>query len=314
MDLKQLEYILMIDEERNITHAAERLFISQSALNQQLLKLEKELGAPLFVRSRNDWHLTKVGEIYINGARKIMQIKKETYDEISDYAALQDTVLRVGIITDRGRQMFVDIYSKFNALHPDVTVEARELIVRDQFDMLRKGTLDLGYITVDELPSDCIGEVVLHETLLLAVAASHPLAKGSKSSPHHYPSIELEKFRNETFSLFSKYRTIRDTIDKKFENAGFKPNVLSHMDSAIGLLQLTATGICCTIVPESYYQVVPNLAWFEIKPKPVWNMYAVRMKGSYYSRAARDFVQLSKEYWECKLNRGDTSDIKKEPV
>ena len=56
MDLKQIEYILKIAEEQNITHAAEKLFITQSALNQQLLKLEKELGTPLFYRSRTDWH------------------------------------------------------------------------------------------------------------------------------------------------------------------------------------------------------------------------------------------------------------------
>ena len=51
MDTKQIEYILKIAEENNITKAAEKLFITQSALNQQLLKLEKELGTPLFHRS-----------------------------------------------------------------------------------------------------------------------------------------------------------------------------------------------------------------------------------------------------------------------
>lgn len=300
MDLKQLEYILAIHEEQNITRAAERLFITQSALNQQLLKLEKELGSPLFVRSRNDWRLTKVGEIYIDGARRIMQIKKETYNKISDYATLQNTMLRIGIITDRGRQMFVEIYPKFNAMHPEVQVEARELIVRDQFEKLRKGTLDLGYITVDDLPQDCIGDLVLQETLLLAVPAGHPLAQGNQSSPHYYPSTTLLPFRNETFSLFSKFRTIRDTIDGIFEHAGFTPIVLSHMDSALGLLQMVAKGICCTIVPESYYHMNPGIAWFEIDPKPVWNMFAVRAKSSYYSKAARDFVQLSKEYWANK--------------
>ena len=66
MDLKQIEYILKIAEEQNITHAAEKLFITQSALNQQLLKLEKELGTPLFYRSRTDWHPTPAGEIYLN--------------------------------------------------------------------------------------------------------------------------------------------------------------------------------------------------------------------------------------------------------
>lgn len=301
MDLKQIEYILAIHEDQNITRAAERLFITQSALNQQLLKLEKELGSPLFVRSRNYWRLTKVGEIYIDGARQIMQIKNETYNKISDYASLQNTMLRIGIISDRGRQMFVEIYPKFNAMHPTVQVEARELIVRDQLEMLRKGTLDLGYITVDNLPQGCIGDLVLRETLLLAIPAGHPLAKGNSSSLHHYPSIELIRLRNEMFSLFSKYRTIRDTIDRVFENAGFKPIVLSHMDSAIGLLEMVSKGICCTIVPESYYHANPNIAWFAIDPRPNWSMFAVRMKGNYYSKAARDFVQLSKEYWSSTI-------------
>ena len=298
MDLKQLEYILMIHKEKNITRAAERLFITQSALNQQLLKLERELGSPLFVRSRNDWHLTKVGEIYINGANRIMQIKKETYDEIGDYASVRNRMLRVGITTGRGRDMFLEIYPQFIAIHPEVQVEARELVVRDQLDMLRSGTLDLGYLAIDELPPDYIGELVLQETLLLAVPSANPLAQGNQSSPHHYPTVSLEQFRNETFSLFSKFRTIREAINKCFETAGFKPKVLSHIDSAAGLLQMVSKGFCCTIVPESYYFTSPNIAWFAIEPRPTWKMFAGRMRMNYYSKAAQDFVRLSKIYWE----------------
>ena len=52
MDLRQIQYIVAIAEENNITRAAEKLYITQSALNQQLLKLEKELGVQLFHRSR----------------------------------------------------------------------------------------------------------------------------------------------------------------------------------------------------------------------------------------------------------------------
>ena len=65
MDTRQIEYILQIAEENNITHAAAKLFITQSALNQQLIKLENELGTPLFHRSRTNWHLTEAGMIYV---------------------------------------------------------------------------------------------------------------------------------------------------------------------------------------------------------------------------------------------------------
>lgn len=53
MNLKEIEYILKIDEEKNVTRAAEKLFLTPSALNQQLLRLEQEIGAPLFNRIRN---------------------------------------------------------------------------------------------------------------------------------------------------------------------------------------------------------------------------------------------------------------------
>ena len=54
MDTKLIEYILKIAEENNITRAAQKLHLTQPALNQQLLRLERELGLQLFYRSRTD--------------------------------------------------------------------------------------------------------------------------------------------------------------------------------------------------------------------------------------------------------------------
>ena len=97
MDTKQIEYILKIAEENNITRAAEKLFISQSALNQQLLKLEQELGTPLFHRSRTNWGLTEAGKIYVEGAKAMLSIKKETYNRIYDVSNIQKGKLTIGL-------------------------------------------------------------------------------------------------------------------------------------------------------------------------------------------------------------------------
>ena len=68
MNFKILEYIVAIAETGNVTKAAERLFISQSGLNQQLIKLEAELGTPLFHRSKKEMRPTHAGLIYIENA------------------------------------------------------------------------------------------------------------------------------------------------------------------------------------------------------------------------------------------------------
>ena len=70
MNFKILEYIVAIAETGNVTKAAERLFISQSGLNQQLIKLETELGTPLFHRSKKEMRPTHAGRIYIENARR----------------------------------------------------------------------------------------------------------------------------------------------------------------------------------------------------------------------------------------------------
>lgn len=70
MDLRQLENIVAIAEERSISRAAERLFISQPALSQQVSKLEARLGVPLFSRDKQGLSLTQAGKVYVENAKK----------------------------------------------------------------------------------------------------------------------------------------------------------------------------------------------------------------------------------------------------
>ena len=106
MDTKQIEYILKIAEENNITRAAEKLFITQPALNQQLLKLERELGTQLFYRSRTDWRPTEAGMVYLENAKKMLLIKQDTYRIINDMTAQKQGSLSVGLTPGRGISMF----------------------------------------------------------------------------------------------------------------------------------------------------------------------------------------------------------------
>ena len=67
MNLRQMEYLLAIVETKNISRAAERCYISQSGMSQQLASVEKELGASMFQRINNELVPTREGEIYIRG-------------------------------------------------------------------------------------------------------------------------------------------------------------------------------------------------------------------------------------------------------
>lgn len=83
MDTRYLTYILTIAEEKNMTKAAKKLFVSQSSLSQYLTKLEQELGTPLFFRTKGELILTPAGELYTEAARNVIRIKKQLYRDIA---------------------------------------------------------------------------------------------------------------------------------------------------------------------------------------------------------------------------------------
>ena len=145
MDLKQLTYIVKIAEEGSITKASEKLFISQSGLNQQLLKLENELGQQLFHRGKNDFRLTEAGQIYVDYARKILSLKEEAYNKLNDLANNQTGRLRIGLTPERGVNMLMNVYPEFYRRFPHVTIEPMEIGIHRQLDMISRGYLDLGF-------------------------------------------------------------------------------------------------------------------------------------------------------------------------
>ncbi|MGO4997852.1 LysR family transcriptional regulator [Oribacterium sp. Sow4_G1_1] len=82
MNINHLQYIVMIAQERNITKAAEKLYISQSSLSYTLSAVEKEIGQPLFFRQKQGVVITPAGEKYVEAAKKILRIHDETMREL----------------------------------------------------------------------------------------------------------------------------------------------------------------------------------------------------------------------------------------
>lgn len=299
MDTKQIEYILKIAEENNITKAADKLFITQSALNQQLLKLESELGTPLFHRSRTNWRPTEAGEIYIRNAREILRLKKNTYNQINDIANAKQGNLSIGFTPGRGINMFTSIYPVFHQKYPDVTVEPVEKSVHELQQMLADSSLDIAFLTLrqeDHTNDEYI--TLVKEEILLAVPAGHPV--GAFAAPPGEPLaiMDLRKLQYEPFVVMDKNSTMRTLTNDIFKQYGIAPNILFETRNNNTIIYMVQTNLCCGLVPSYYAQDQPeNISFFQLPSHPYWQVAASYKRNAYLSKPARLFIEMVKEHW-----------------
>ncbi|MFR5601420.1 MAG: LysR family transcriptional regulator [Lachnospiraceae bacterium] len=302
MDLKQLEYIIKIAEEQNITKAAAKLYITQSALNQQLLKLEKDLGTPLFSRSRHSCIPTEAGEVYIENARRILNIRTDTYNRISDIADTRRGHITIGLAPGRGIAMFTAVYPRFRQMYPDVVISPIELGVRRQQELIAEGNLDLGFMTLNRDQRSKDEYIDLYsEEFFLAVPSIHPISQLAAPAGQPFSELDIRQVQYEPFVLMFQESTVREMVDRIFQDAGFEPTILFETSSTASIVSMISGNLCCGIIPHHYVADSQGITFFALPSHPTWDITVSYRKHGYLSQPMKDFIRLAEEYWSKRL-------------
>lgn len=297
METRQIVYMLAIAETGSVTKAAEGLFITQSALDQQLLKLERELGVRLFHRARNRLVPTEAGEIYLRYARQMLGLKEEAYRIIQDLTDHRRGELSMAFAPERGMEMFMDIYPAFYAAYPGVTVTPREMRVSLQLERLRRDELDVGFVSMAaEKVLDLTLRPIVREDFLLIAPLSSPLA--ARAAPPGAPLtlLRAEDLGQVPLSLMYSDSTQRDVIDPFFAAAGVSPHILLETASNRANVTMVEKGLSCSILPRWYAEGNRRVACFQLEGGPHWTISACYREGRYLSQAAQDFIARAAEY------------------
>ncbi|MBQ9197559.1 MAG: LysR family transcriptional regulator [Clostridia bacterium] len=302
MDLHLLENIVCIADEKSITRAAEKRFVTQSALNQQLQKLEEELGAPLFIRARSNWLPTPAGEAYLAAARQMLMLKKDAYAQIADYAEKSSRQLAVGLIPERGIDMFTAIYPAFHAAFPQMQLEPLECRVTVMQRMISAGQLDLGLATLTEEQRDGnIYHSMAEEEIVLAVPFGHPLAEGGRVDWREARETSLARFAQEPFVRIYQQSTLYALTEKLFAQAGFAPRVLFSTASNLSKYRIVSLGLGCALLPAVYAANDGSVVYFRLPSRPRWQITMCSRRDGYLGRAGQFYLELCREYWQKKM-------------
>lgn len=195
--------------------------------------------------------------IHVEYGQRICFLKKVAYNIINDLAENKAGTLSIGLTPERGINMLMSIYPEFHKQFPNIKIKPTEIGVHKQQNMVNKGDLDIGFVTVT--PKDKNNDDydhILYEDIFLAVPRSHPLAKNASAPGESFTTIDLKAFRDEYFVLMFKSSTMRTLIDPLFEEAGFQPKIL--FETASNVISKKKAWRCGLRVSESVPRLLSN--------------------------------------------------------
>lgn len=298
-----MTYILTIAEEGGITKAAGKLFITQSALDQQLLKLENELGTQLFYRSRSNFSLTAAGKVYVEYAKQIVGLKSEAYRIIHDLADRQKGTLALAFAPERGMEMFMGVYPSFYQSFPEINVVPREIGVKRQLEMLQNDELDLGFVSMarTEIPGLVCTPLKTEEFVLIA-PMDHPLSDLAAPPGQPLTVLEPERLDGLTLCLMVRDSTQRAIIDPLLDSRGVKPELFLETASNRANVSMVRRGLSCSIVPYYYVKDTRDVLRFRLAGAPSWTISACCRRNRYLTKAAQHFIQLAQAYFQREMS------------
>ena len=265
MDIKNPEYILEIARQQSVTHAAEKLFVTQSTLSLYLLKLENELGTPLFSREKSGLVPTEAGHVYLHAARAVVQIQNAA--EASIAALKKEGFLCVGV-SFWGLTLLTGLLPAFKSRFPDITLR---IFVDDYAHlkvMMQAGRIDLAVISIteeDDRPAQ--GAVNLRrEELVVALpreaayCLEHPDAEfiSEKQLPQALDTLN--------FIAPDEGASIRRIEDALFRRLMYRPHVICEVEREDSATRMVAAGVGAAILSVEDVRGVREIRSFRLDP------------------------------------------------
>jgi DNA-binding transcriptional LysR family regulator len=245
IELRHLRYFLVVAEELHFSRAAERLDIAQPPLSQMIRRLENELGASLFHRTKRHVSLTDAGIVFLEEAKRTLAQVEHAIRSVRRASRGELGRLTVGFIGSAAYSVLPPIVRHFRERYPEVDLILQELSTVQQIQALRDGLLHVGFLRPFENDSTLRCKVVLREPLVIVLPEHHRLTQKVK--------IPMRMLANELFVLFPRSLApeLHDQIISLCQHARFSPHVVQEAMQLPTIVSLVAAGIGVSVIPAS---------------------------------------------------------------
>lgn len=206
MELTQLEFFITVVEQGSFSKAAQRVYRTQPAVSIAIRRLEEEIGVPLFDRSQKTPTLTEAGHIVYDYAQRILALRDQAQNVVSELRNLQRGLVRIGANESTSLYLLPQLILEYRERFPNVIVE----IFRHVSEVLPREVLnrnvDFALLAFEPEDNELASFPILQDELILIMSPDHPLAK--------HESVKITDLGNESFVAHNvKTASRRKVID-----------------------------------------------------------------------------------------------------
>lgn len=241
MNLRQLEYFLVLSEELNYHRAAERLYIAQPTLSIQMRNLQREIGQPLFLKVGRHIMLTNAGLILQSHARKILRQVRSTKRALRP--RLEPPAIKIGL---SGTHLLTPLLKSLQTLSPHTIFTLRENTSTSTVKQLLKAEINFGIVFLP-VHNPAIDYRYLFTDEIVAVT--------TESGPYHtLENITLPQLARLPLIVLDPRFVVRQTLDQLFFDQHLSPQYLIEVTSYSACMSALRQLNGVAIVTRSFFE------------------------------------------------------------
>lgn len=296
---KQINYLLTVAEEQNITAAAQKLYISQPALSRMILDLEHTLGTSLFIRNRGSLQPTKAGEAYLRGCKDVLAISRSVSKEISDLCNSQSGRITLGLTSLTGEFLFPSILDTFEQKFPNVELVLIEERMSILPETVKSGKADMAFVYLTDDPQ-LEYRLFLKNPIYLQVPPFF-LKDQTTWKPGSQNSLILpESLSGQPFILLKKGRSMREVAERFLTQYQITPGKVIETENIHLASSLVRLNKGFTFVPSiamHHFSRSDDTSFYcQIKGYPMKrSLYCCYRKHGYLTMAERFLINMIPE-------------------
>ncbi|MCG8967929.1 LysR substrate-binding domain-containing protein [Streptomyces flaveolus] len=259
MELRHLQHFVAVAEDQHFTRAAERLLVSQSGLSASIRALERELRAPLFVRTTRRVTLTEAGRALLGEAQRILAQVRSAHEAVAAVQGVLRGTLSLGTEQCIAGVPVAGLLAAFRRRHPDVEIRLRQAGSGELAEEVAAGRLDLAFAYRTQADTEQLRSVSLAgEPMTVLCHPGHRLARGGAV-------LTPRDLADEVFVDFHPDWGPRRVTDTAFAAAGVRRTVALEVNDVHGLLDLLDENLGIAVVPRHFRHKRASLASLPLK-------------------------------------------------